>query len=170
VLLDVARHLEADGRPIDCRTNFEIGVDVLEATAAAQAVTIERGDVLLIRTGWMAWYLTLDEEGRIGASRPSTEQPGLAPGRETAGWLWDHGISAIAADNMSLEAYPISEGPESLHRLLIPGLGMPIGEYFWLDGLADACAGDGRWTFMFTSAPLNVSGGVGSPPNALAIR
>ena len=47
---------------------------------------------------------------------------------------------------------------------------MPIGEYFWLDGLADACAADGRWTFLFTSAPLNVSGGVGSPPNALALR
>ena len=133
-------------------------------------MTIERGDVLLIRTGWMAWYLTLDEEGRIGASRSSTEQPGLAPGMRTAGWLWDHGISAIAADNMSLEAYPIGEGPDSLHRLLIPGLGMPIGEYFWLDGLADACAADGRWAFMFTSAPLNVAGGVGSPPNALAIR
>jgi len=36
--------------------------------------------------------------------------------------------------------------------------------------LSAACAGEERWTFLFVSAPLNVVGGVGSPPNALAIR
>jgi hypothetical protein len=76
----------------------------------------------------------------------------------------------VAADNVAFEAHPIDSGPESLHRFLIPGFGMPIGEYFWLDGLAAACARDHRWTFLFTSAPLNVLGGVGSPPNALALR
>ena len=54
--------------------------------------------------------------------------------------------------------------------VLIPGLGMALGEYFELDPLAEACARDRRWSFLFTSAPLNVFGGVGSPPNALALR
>ena len=49
-------------------------------------------------------------------------------------------------------------------------LGMPIGELWWLDGLAEDCAADGVYEFFFTSAPLNVPGGVGSPPNALAIK
>ena len=40
----------------------------------------------------------------------------------------------------------------------------------YLDDLAAACARDRRWTFQLVSAPLNVRGGVGSPPNALAIR
>ena len=47
---------------------------------------------------------------------------------------------------------------------------MPIGELWWLDDLADDCAADGVYEFFFTSAPLNVPGGVGSPPNALAIK
>ena len=47
-----------------------------------------------------------------------------------------------------------------LHFRLIPGFGMALGELFWLDDLAAACASDGRCSFLFTSAPLNVPGGV----------
>jgi hypothetical protein len=35
--------------------------------------------------------------------------------------------------------------------------------------LAEECRRLGRWTFFFTSEPLNVIGGIASPPNALAI-
>ena len=81
-----------------------------------------------------------------------------------------HGETVERTDAIADDFHPIDEGPDSLHRLLIPGFGMPIGEYFWLDGLAEACVRDRRWSFLFTSAPLNVAGGVGSPPNALALR
>jgi hypothetical protein len=47
---------------------------------------------------------------------------------------------------------------------------MPIGEMWNLEELADDCANDNRYEFFFTSAPLNIPGGVGSPPNALAIK
>jgi hypothetical protein len=47
--------------------------------------------------------------------------------------------------------------------------GMPIGELWDLEGLAEKCKELGRWTFLLTSAPVNVPGGVGSPPNALAM-
>lgn len=46
---------------------------------------------------------------------------------------------------------------------------MPIGELFDLEDLADQCEKTQRWSFFFTSEPLNVVGGVASPPNALAI-
>jgi kynurenine formamidase len=169
VLLDVARFLEGRGTPLDPRSNTSIGADILDATAHEQGVSIEVGDILLVRTGWVGWYESLDPDDQDAASNDAP-QPGVEPGRATAAWLWDRGIAAVAADNMSFEAYPIDEGPDSLHRLLIPGFGMPIGEYFWLDGLAEACVRDRRWSFLFTSAPLNVAGGVGSPPNALALR
>lgn len=41
---------------------------------------------------------------------------------------------------------------------------------WYLEDLAADCAEDGRYEFLVTSAPLNLSGGVGSPPNALAIK
>ena len=56
------------------------------------------------------------------------------------------------------------------HTLLLPMLGLPLGEMWNLEGLAADCAADGRYECMFTSAPLNLPHGVASPPNALAIK
>ena len=39
-----------------------------------------------------------------------------------------------------------------------------------LDELAADCAADGRYEFLLTAKPLNLTGGVGSPPNAIAIK
>jgi kynurenine formamidase len=170
VLIDVARHQADAGAPIRPDSGFEITSDLLDATLAHQSTRLQPGDIVLVRTGWAGWYTTLDPGEQLTAVAEDALQAGLQSGRRTAAWLWDHQVAAVAADNMALETYPIDEGPDTLHRLLLPGFGMPIGEYFWLDGLAEACARDHRWTFLFTSAPLNVVGGVGSPPNALAIR
>jgi kynurenine formamidase len=138
-------------------------------TSRAQRVTVS-GDLLLVRTGWTGWYASLSQSERDHVDR-ATPQPGLEPVERTAEWLWDHHVAAVAGDNVSLECMPLDfrEG-HALHFWLIPCLGMPIGELWWLDDLAVACARDRRWTFQLVSAPLNVRGGVGSPPNALAIR
>jgi hypothetical protein len=169
VLLDVAGHLASIGTPIDPSTRHEVTPDQLDATAAAQGVEVEVGDVLLVRTGWCGWYVGLDEAGRATALEvESSPQPGLASTRDMAAWLWDHHVAAVACDNTAVEACPIDLST-FLHIRLIAGLGLALGEQFWLDGLAARCRDEGRWTFLFTSAPLNVPGGVGSPPNALAI-
>ena len=49
-------------------------------------------------------------------------------------------------------------------------LGLPIGEQFNLEALAEDCAQDGRHEFMLVSCPLNLEGGIASPPNAVAIK
>lgn len=46
---------------------------------------------------------------------------------------------------------------------------MPIGECWDLEELSETCRKLDRWTFMLTSEPLNLYGGVASPPNAIAI-
>lgn len=56
-----------------------------------------------------------------------------------------------------------------LHPIMLAGWGTPLGELFDLDALAELCAKNGRWSFFFTSAPLNYTGAVASPPNAIAI-
>ena len=170
VLLDVVRHQAAHGRPFRPDEQFLISADLLDAVAAAEQVTIETGDLLLVRTGWTGWYAALSQRERDAIS-PSTPQPGLEAVERTAEWLWDRHVAAVAADNLALEPMPLDfrEG-HTLHFWLIPCFGMPIGEIWWLDDLAAACARDRRWTFQLVSAPLNVRGGVGSPPNAIAIR
>lgn len=56
-----------------------------------------------------------------------------------------------------------------MHETLLAGFGLPIGELFDLDELAKLCVEEHRWSFFFTSQPLKVIGGVGSPPNPIAI-
>jgi hypothetical protein len=48
--------------------------------------------------------------------------------------------------------------------------GVPLGEFWYLEGLADDCAQDHVYDCMLTSAPMNKRGGAGSPPNALAMK
>lgn len=56
-----------------------------------------------------------------------------------------------------------------MHEVLLSGWGCPIGELFDLETLAVECRKRNKWSFFVCSEPLNVKGGVGSPPNAIAI-
>jgi kynurenine formamidase len=170
VLLDVAGLRAAAGDPLPPDASYAIAPDLLDHVADAEHVTLEPGDILLVRTGWTGWYAGLTADARR-ALAPMLPQPGLEATERMAAWLWDRHVAAVAADNLALEPMPLDfrEGA-FLHFWLIPCLGMPIGELWWLDDLAAACARDRRWTFQLVSAPLNVCGGVGSPPNAVAVR
>lgn len=56
-----------------------------------------------------------------------------------------------------------------LHQWFLSLFGLNIGELWDLKALGDHCKKTGRYEFLLTSVPLNVPGGIGSPPNALAI-
>ena len=71
-------------------------------------------------------------------------------------------------DDPPPERGPVHNG--MMHRSLIPLLGLMLGELWRLGPLATACATDGRYAFLLTAKPLNLIGGVGSPPNAMAIK
>lgn len=56
------------------------------------------------------------------------------------------------------------------HWLAVPILGITMGENFYLDKLADDCANDGKYEFLFVAASLPFTKGAGSPTNPLAIK
>jgi kynurenine formamidase len=172
VLLDVDRHLREKGIEYDAMRSFSVDAGVLADVAAAQGVSIRRGDVLCLRFGWVASYRGLRDAERRAYATTGGPPPfaGLAAGETTAGALWDWQVAAIACDNPAAEVSPGDAVVGSLHRRLIPALGFVVGELFDLDRLAALCAADRRWTFLFTAIPLNVPGAVGSPANAVAIR
>ncbi|MBM3672393.1 MAG: cyclase family protein [Actinobacteria bacterium] len=174
VLLDAARHLDIPGNEA-----FLITPDHLARVAEAQGVELHEGDVLCVRVGWLAHYRTLDQAGREEISRASQgeydkfKMPGLGPGKALAEYLWDHGVAAIAVDNPAVESFvgvSLEGEPDMVHTAVLAMLGIPLGEFFDLDDLAEDCAADGRYEFLFTSKPLGIPGGVGSPPNAMAIK
>lgn len=182
LLIDVARYREAIGSPIDHHGSEEIPVSDLEATLDWQRSPTIPGDILLVRFGWLSWYRS--------SHRPEGSplvSAGLAQVIDSAAWLWDRQVAAVAADNVALEAWPASKTSEittkseqagslpisshtgMLHRILIPLLGMTIGELWDLDALADACHARRRYAAFVSAQPLNITGGVGSPANAIAL-
>jgi len=177
VLLDVARQVDIAGD-----SAFTITPDLLDKTAAAQDATLEVGDVLCVRTGWLSWYRTLDATQRADLSERTRtfvglEIPGVGPGPAVAEWCWDHGVAALAADTPMVEPFPPSFGADvgfspddMVHVRVMVELGIPLGEFFALDALAEDCASDGVYEFLFTSKPLGIPGGIGSPPNAMALK
>jgi hypothetical protein len=170
VLIDYRRWAQGAGIAYSPGERHEITVAALQAAAAAQGVRIEPGDILVVRSGWIAWYLGLDQEARTALAAGAVTAVGLAPGDETLRFLWDSHVAAVAGDTLAFEALPFEPECGILHETLLPLWGLPIGELFDLEALAADCAQDGIYEFFFTSAPLNKLGGVGSPPNALAIK
>lgn len=138
----------------------------LEAALERQAVQVGRGDILLIRTGDMARHRATGSWGDF-AGGPA---PGLA--LDAAPWLVEREVAAVATDTWGMEVLPNQTADvfQPLHIVLIVHAGMMVGEIFDLEALADDCAADGVYEFLFTAPPLPITGGVGSPVNPLAIK
>ena len=161
VLLDLPRHVDAER----LMPGHVISVDELVETARAEGVRIGRGDVLLLRTGHLAWYYSLADKQEFW----SGGAPGI--GAEVVEWLHMTEVAALAVDNATVEVVPSETGElHPQHSRLIRDLGLTIGELWWLDDLADACADDGRYEFFLLAPPLRIQGAAGSPVNPVAIK
>jgi kynurenine formamidase len=94
---------------------------------------------------------------------------GLAGSEAMARFFWDHRFAGVVADNVTIEVAPGSAAVGSLHRRVLPCLGMALGELWDLEELSELAHRDSRFEFFLASAPLNIPGGLGSPANAVAI-
>jgi kynurenine formamidase len=151
VLLDVAAHLGVDVLPAE----FTVTPDHLEATARAHGVGIERGDVVLLRTGWAQYW---NEPARYinGVSSPGPQEEG-------ARWLSSKGVFAAGSDTTAFEQVP-SPGMR-VHVHLLVESGIHIIEALNLEELAAARV----YAFLFVAIPLKLRGGTGSPIRPLAL-
>src|SRR4029079_4402542 len=154
VLLDVGRHLQPETGELP--DGHAITVADLQATIAAQGPTsaVGRGDIVLVRTGQLA---------RARRDGWGDYAGGPAPGLSltTAGWLHRSEIAAIATDTWGFEVRPNEfDAPafQPLHQVVIPNLGLTIGEMWDLDELAVVCAEQGRYEFLLSAAPLRITG------------
>ena len=164
VLLDVGRAVGTDGELPD---GFAITEEHLKTTIAAQGLSamVERGDIVVVRTGRLA-RARRDGWGDY-AGGPS---PGLS--FWTAGWLHRTEIAAIATDTWGFEVRPneFRNAFQPLHQVAIPNMGLLIGELWDLDELAGDCAADGVYEFLLAAPPLKITGAVGAPLNPVAVK
>ncbi len=162
VLLDIARF---KGVPF-LEDGYGVSNAELDACARAQNVDIRRGDFVVIRTGQMERCLERKDWG--------TYAGGDAPGVrfENCYWCHDKEIAAICSDTWGVEVRPneTDEVNQPWHWVVIPALGLTMGEMFYLKELAADCAADRVYEFFFCGPPLVITGGTGSPINPQAIK
>jgi kynurenine formamidase len=159
VFVDLAEH-----RGIETLDpGYAITVDDIEEFLTAKDLVIRPGDALIIRTGFMAV-----RRGRWGdyAGGPS---PGLS--LQTAPWIRDNDIAAVATDTWGIEVLPNEiDCWQPLHVVSLAHTGLAFGEMFDLDALSADSKADGVYEFMFSASPLPLTGASGSPVSALAIK
>ena len=162
VLLDIAR-----ARGVEYLEPGEsITAEDLDMACEHHGVEVGTGDMVLIRTGDMAHRRDLP--GWAGYS--AGDSPGLS--LLAAPWLYEREVAAIATDTWGAEVRP-NEIPDSfqpLHLVMIPNMGLFVGEIWYLDELAADCAEDGVYEFQLVAPPLVIPKAVGSPLNPQAIK
>ncbi|KAL8998567.1 MAG: hypothetical protein Q9169_002407 [Polycauliona sp. 2 TL-2023] len=176
VLLDYARFATRHNIQLSPFTNNAILLSDLKKLIQERNITFSPGDILFIRSGFTAAFdaLLADERSTL-AARETVEFAGVEATLETAEWLWENQFAAVAGDAIAWESVPLggkvdcltglaSNKPDvsqdqmpSLHQWLLAGWGMPIGEMFDLEKLAEHCEQEGRWSFFLSSVPLKVS-------------
>jgi len=174
VLLDVVRAMRAAGRPYDPGEPVPIGITDLELARRQAGVEFAAGDIILLHTGFAAWYLR--QPGQVkNRLHGNVAAPGLEHSEAVCEYLWNSHAAAIACDTFAVEVFPADRSAAAypfgfLHTILIGQFGMALGELWWLADLAADCAADGIYEMFLVSAPMNAPGGIGSPANAVAIK
>ena len=157
VLMDMARHKGL--RYLEPGT--PIFVEDLEAWEKRAGVKVGPGDALLIRTGRWA------RRAAVGPWNVGQNAAGLHA--STAAWLKARGVALIGSD-AALDVVPslVTGINLPVHTLAITALGLNILDNQDLEALSELAAGQKRWEFLLTVAPVPVTGGTGFPVNALA--
>ncbi|PGH01620.1 hypothetical protein AJ79_07868 [Helicocarpus griseus UAMH5409] len=188
ILLDYRSYAKANGVNYDPYTSHAITFEELQKCGKAQGIDIRPesqgghikvGDILLVRSGFVeSYYERAPEERTKLALRGHTEGQGeageeqqwagLAQEEAMVDWLHDCYFAAVAGDAPAFERWPTA-APYHLHEYILALWGMPLGEMWNLERLAEKCRERGRYTFFLTSAPANVPAGVSSHPNGTAI-
>lgn len=151
VLLDIASLNGGAALPED----FEIAPRDMEEAARLAKVEISPGDVVLLRTGWAAYWS--DARRFVNGVR--------GPGPSLAGALWlsERRIFAAGSDTLSFEKVPDPAMPVHVHLLVERGI--HIIECLNLESLAEARTAE----FLFVAAPLKIRGATASPIRPVAV-
>ena len=155
ILLDVARTLNVDA--LD--PAYEITPTDLEAAEARSGARVEAGDVVLVRTGWSAFWS--DSPRYLGLNSAGAPGPGVAGGR----WLAERKPFSVGSDTSAFEVMNHHNITLEVHLVLIAQNGIHIIENLDLEALGDAARG----AFAFVAVPVGRTGAPGSPLRPLAL-
>jgi kynurenine formamidase len=160
ILLDVAGAKGVERLDVP----YAITGEDLDAACELGKLTARPGDVVLVRTGMMRLLKAGDKQGYHGGTGPSFW---------SVEWFRDHDVAAVATDNITFEYLDVDRHPELLlvvHLLHLVEMGLTQGQNFDLEALADDCAEDGVYEFLFEGSAEPFVNGLGSPVNPIVVK
>lgn len=165
VMIDLEAHFGRSGQVV--------GHDELMRVLAADAVEIEPGDFVCLRTGFDRALIAMDRKPEPAELFRTTC---ALDGRDERlqQWVTDTGLVALISDNYGVEATPARPCMDDycstlpLHAHCLFRLGVYLGELWFLSELADWLREHGRSRFLLTAPPLRLPGAVGSPATPIA--
>src|SRR5262245_11495888 len=149
VLIDVAAVMKLDMMP----GHTIITAQDLRETLAWEGVTLQPGDVVLVRTGTGALW------GEDGADhRAIAEHDSAGPDLSATRWLIeDQGAVMVGSDTSGYEVNPAPNSPNCtipVHRYLLIDQGVHLGEFHYLEDLSKAKV----YTFCYVAAVNKIKG------------
>lgn len=154
VMIDIPSYKNVESLP----ANYRINSDDLKGALEKQHVKLQKGDVVLIRTGQARHYHNAEEYLH--------DYPGI--NLDAVKWLVeDQQIMLLGADNLSFEAFPPEREDNwvPVHTYLLAEKGMMFIEQMFLEDLAK----DQVYEFAFIAASLKLRGASGSPMRPIAL-
>ena len=150
VLIDVAAFKKVDALP----GHTVITTQDLQDTLAWEGVTLQPGDVVLVRTGTGRFW------GEDGADHTTiAEHDSAGPDLAATRWLVeDQGPIMVGSDTSGYEVSPAPEHHRARsspsHRYLLVDQGVHLGEFHYLEGLSKAKA----YVFCYVATVNKIKG------------
>jgi kynurenine formamidase len=165
VMIDLHHHLGRERRAVD----FDLLMEILKK----DHVTIERGDMVCLYTGFADVIMELKKNPDPKLLHNTCS--GLE-GRDDKllEWISDSGLACLLADNYAVELIPTSltrpkpHASMPLHEHCLFKNGIHLGEMWYFTELARWLREHKRSRFLLTAPPLRLPGAVGSPATPIA--
>jgi kynurenine formamidase len=154
------------------REKKAVGYDDLMRVIEAQRVDVQKGDFLLLYTGFDELLLSMNKTP--DRERLYAHCTGLnGYDDRLLEWIVDSGVVALCSDNVAVEMENLAPPPGvrtamGIHDLCLFKQGIFLGELWYLKELADWLLANRRSACLLTAPPLRLPGAVGSPVSPIA--
>lgn len=157
VLLDAAGYRGVEALP----AGSPVDAEEMQGIADWEAVEVRPWDVVLIRTGYLAFW----PDGEKMAAHKTA-----GPDLSAAEWLLERGVVATGTDTETYEVQPAPDrgtpaNPQPVHTKLLIDNGIYLMESVYLEEIAR----DRVYEFLFVALPVKIRGATGSMVDPLAV-
>ena len=154
VMIDIPASKNVESLP----ANYRINAADLQEALRKQKISLQKGDVVLIRTGQAKHYEDADKF--------LDQYPGI--NLDAVKWLIDdQQVMLLGADNLSFEAFPPEQADNwvPVHTYLLAEKGVMFIEQMFLEDLAK----DKVYEFAFIASSLKLRGASAAPLRPIAL-